>query len=135
MHSLSFVGFLMRWLVAVLLVLGTFNPTSFCYLSWVLSSSGNLPLKALVGIMLVAVYAVYYHATRISIGKFGVVLVLLLFGTVIWQLADWGWLDPANPSVMGWLGLFILATIMTIGMSWSHIQRRLSGQFDMELDV
>lgn len=136
MHSLTIGGFFLRWVTAVILVLVTYNPTRFCYVSWLLNSTSwdDLPIKFLAGIILVTIYAVYYHATKVSLGHWGVILTLLIFGGVIWQVTDWGWLDPAEPSVMGWLALVILATIMALGMSWSHIQRRLTGQLDVEME-
>lgn len=136
MQGLSIGGFFLRWMFAVLLVLATFNPTPYCYVKWLLntSSSEDLPIKFLVGVVLVTIFAVYYHATKISLGTWGVTLTLLIFGGVIWQMKQWGWLDPAEPTVMGWLALVILATIMALGMSWSHIQRRLTGQLDVEME-
>jgi len=44
-------GFVTRWTVALALVMVTFNPTSWSYVSWLLAErpSDNLPLKALAG--------------------------------------------------------------------------------------
>jgi hypothetical protein len=39
-----------------------------------------------------------------------------------------GWLDVDNRSTMAWVVLLILGLMLGIGMSWSHIRRRLSGQ-------
>ena len=31
-----------------------------------------------------------------------------------------------------WLGLIALSLVLGIGLSWSHVRRRLSGQADMD---
>jgi hypothetical protein len=33
---------------------------------------------------------------------------------------------------MIWIGLVMVATILAIGMSWSHVRRRLTGQADVD---
>jgi len=46
-------NFLVRWAIALVLVLGTFNP-HVSYYHWVTTSpSENMPLKALAGIVIV----------------------------------------------------------------------------------
>ena len=37
-------GFLWRWALALIVVLGTFNPTEYSYFNWAMSSEGSLPL-------------------------------------------------------------------------------------------
>jgi hypothetical protein len=37
-----------------------------------------------------------------------------------------------NPDVISWLVLISIAGIMALGMSWSHIRRRMSGQLDVD---
>ena len=39
--------------------------------------------------------------------------------------------------LLRWLAalvLVLLATILAVGLSWSHIRRRLSGQVDMDME-
>jgi hypothetical protein len=37
-----------------------------------------------------------------------------------------------NQSMNIWLGIGALATVLGIGLSWSHVRRTLSGQADMD---
>ncbi len=67
-----------------------------------------------------------------SIGFFGVVIALAFFAAVIWLIASWGWLDPHNTTAMTWVVLVVCSAILAVGMSWSHIRRRLSGQADVD---
>ena len=43
------------------------------------------------------------------------------------------WVSGAGFRIVA-LALVILATLMALGMSWSHIQRRLTGQLDVEME-
>lgn len=51
---------------------------------------------------------------------------------MIWLFVDMGWLQLNDTGIVAWLGIFILSLIMGLGMSWSHIKKRLSGQFDTD---
>jgi len=57
-----------------------------------------------------------------------------LIGTGIWLLVDLGVLHAESMSTIAWLVLFALATLLAIGLSWSHIWRRLSGQLEVDED-
>jgi hypothetical protein len=126
-------NFLIRWAVALVLVLGTFNPTEFSYFHWVSDMlAENAPLKVLAGIAILIFYVIYLRATWRSIGPIGLVLAAAFFGAVIWALAYYGLLDPSQTTVMTYVILILLATIMAIGISWSHVRRRVSGQLDTD---
>jgi hypothetical protein len=47
-------------------------------------------------------------------------------------MIDYDIIDPAQPTVMTYVGLIVLATLMAVGISWSHVRRRVSGQADMD---
>ncbi len=131
--SFSLASFLIRWLVALVLVFATFNPTDYSYYRWVAGmDGGNLALKALAGVALVILYVIYLRATWRSIGPLGVTLAAALLGTLIWVSIDLGLLDLERPTIVTWVLLFALATILAIGISWSHVRRRVSGQADMD---
>ena len=127
-------SFLIRWLVAVGLVLATFNTTRFSFYRWVGDvEAGSWPLKLVVGLVLVMLYIVYLRATWLSIGPIGVGLVLAFFGAVIWLMIYWGLLDPGQATVMTYVVLIVIATVMAVGISWSHIRRRVTGQADADI--
>ncbi len=126
-------SFLIRWIVAMLLVLGTFNPTQFSYYGWVSGAGGEaLPFKVLAGVVLLIIYVIYLRATWRSIGPIGLTLATALFAAIIWVLLDTGILDLNEPKAITWALLVVFATILAIGLSWSHVRRRVSGQADMD---
>lgn len=135
--GLTWTGFLWRWLAAIVLVFATFNPFGWSYYHWATSvgahaGSGDVPLKILVGLLLVAGFAVYFRATWLSLGLLGIALIVAVFGVFVWLLADYRLLDVGTPWVVAFVVEIILSIVMAVGMSWSHVQRRLSGQIDVD---
>jgi hypothetical protein len=85
-----------------------------------------------VALMLLIAWVVFIRATLRSLGPIGIGLAVAVAGSVLWIIIDFGLIDPANRSVLGWVLLTLLAAIMTAGMSWSHLRRRWSGQADVD---
>ena len=126
-------NFLIRWVIALILVFATFNPTDYSYYRWVAApGSDNLALQALVGVALLILYVIFLRATWRSIGPIGLTLAIAFFGAIVWVLLDLGWLNLDQPTVMTYVILVILATILAVGISWSHIRRRMTGQADID---
>jgi hypothetical protein len=131
--KLTASGFLFRWMGALVLVLGTYNPTPYNFIAWITEEATQgeqIPLKFLIGALMIIGYVIYFRATLESIGFIGIGLALLFFGGVVWLLFDWGFLKLEEYGTLAWVILFVLATIMAIGISWSFIRRMLSGQVD-----
>ena len=123
------MGFLIRLIFALVLVLLTYNPTRFNYVVWAQEQfQDNLSIVVLNGLILLIGYIVYLRATFRSIGPVGILLAAAVLGAVLWVLADNGIFDPTNSKLTTWIGLVCLAFILAIGLSWSHIRRRISGQ-------
>ena len=133
--SFTLTGFLIRWVIAVLLVFATFNPTSYSFLIWVTTTpwSESLPLKALALVVLVIGWIIYLRATMRSIGIVGVVLLVILFAVVGWVIATYVGADfLGSGDLMLWAGLVAVSLILAVGLSWSHIHRKISGQLDVD---
>jgi hypothetical protein len=58
----------------------------------------------------------------------GVLLMTILSAALVWVFVSWGWLDLANKGAITWIVLFVISMILTAGLSWAHLRRRLSGQ-------
>jgi hypothetical protein len=127
------MGFILRWLFAFVLLAATFNPTEWNFVRWAEANwGGQMPLVVLFGLILFAAYVIYLRATLRSIGPFGMALVAALVGALVWVLIDWGVLSLANRNLNLWLGIFALSVVLGIGLSWSIVRRRLSGQADVD---
>lgn len=127
--------FLWRWCAALVLVLATYNPTGHSYLHWVYAAfleSAVGPLHVLLGAVLVAGWVIFVVATSRSLGMLGTVVGVLVIGALIWLLADLGWVRTDTTSALVWLAELALATLLAVGLSWSHVWRRLSGQLEVD---
>ena len=126
----SFIG---RWLFAILLVFGTYNPSDYSYVSWLLGENAEFgPILAIVGLVLLIGWIIYLRATFMALGVIGITLGAALFAAVIWLLVDIGLISLEATGVITYIVLLILSFILATGMSWSHIRRRLTGQFDVD---
>jgi len=129
MEEFDFLGFLWRMLFALALVLLTFNPTGHSYYHWLADGFPSVsPAEAVAGILLLLGWIFFVRTTLSAIGTVGIVLMAALFASIVWWIVSKGWLDVDNRSTMAWIVLLILGLMLGIGMSWSHIRRRLSGQ-------
>ncbi|SLN21008.1 DUF6524 family protein [Pseudooctadecabacter jejudonensis] len=126
-------GFLLRWLFAFVLLAATYNPTPYNFIRWVQQNgTETLSIAVLGGLLLVIGYIIYLRATLRSIGPLGMILVLALVGAGLWVAFDLGWINFENPTVNTWIALVTLSLVLGVGLSWSHVRRRLSGQADMD---
>ncbi len=123
------MGIFLRWLGAFLLIAAIFNPTRWNYVIWARSGwEDQMPLIVFSGLLLAVVTMVYVVATMRSIGILGAIVIAAIFGAGLWVLTDWGLLALGNSALTVWLAIFALSLILGIGMSWSILRQRLSGQ-------
>ncbi len=131
---------LYRFLIATALVFATYNPiTPYSYYEWAIApllSVAEGPsfsvFKAFVGLLLVIGWAIFLRATQRSLGAAGLIFAVAFFVLLFWLMIDKGWISLDDTNVLTWLILLAVAGIMAIGMSWSHIRRRMSGQLDVD---
>lgn len=127
------MGILARWFGAFALLAATFNPTDWNYVRWVRANwDSQMPLAVFFGLILAVGFLVYIVATLRSIGAFGVVVIAAIFGAGLWVLTDWGWLSLTNSALNTWIALFALSLVLGIGLSWSILRQRLSGQASVD---
>jgi peptidoglycan/LPS O-acetylase OafA/YrhL len=89
-------------------------------------------LKFVVGIVLAILWVVYATAARRSLGGVGILLVVALCAGVIWLLVEQDIVDTSSIPALTHVALGVVAIVMAVGMSWSHVRRRISGQVDTD---
>lgn len=133
--GLSATGFLVRFIGALVLVLVTYNPSGQSAYHWISSAiaeSAFGPLHLILVAILLIGWVIYWIASWRALGVLGVVLAGVLLGAVIWLLIDIGLLQAESVSAVTWILLVAIAAILAIGVSWSHIWRRMTGQLNVE---
>lgn len=133
MKPITVQGFLLRFMFALLLVMLTYNPSGYSYSHWLQNSFSDFsPLLGIAGISLIIGWVIYLRATLRSLGLIGLILAGLFFAAIIWLLFDWGWLGLNNVTAMSWVILVLVSAVLAVGISWSHIRRKISGQVDAD---
>ena len=131
--GLTWAGFFLRLLAAIVLVFSTYNPSGWSYYHWVSENLSNLnPLMALAGIVLLIGWTIYLRATARSLGIFGLLLAAAFFGNLLWLVIDWGLVAADSITAITYIILVIMCGFLAIGISWSHVRRRMTGQVDVD---
>lgn len=131
--SFGWGDFGLRFLFAALLVVLSYNPEGWSYVHWALRDLGSFtPFKALAGVVLLVGWVIYARATLRSLGPIGLGLALAVFACLAWWLIDLKVVNTESMRAVTYLMMFIVAAVMAIGISWSHVRRRLTGQVDAD---
>jgi hypothetical protein len=132
-NEMGYGGFFGRWALALVLVLGTYNPTGFSFISWVINDTADFgPVMVIAGILLLIGWIFCVKTTFDAIGWLGVILGGALFAAIIWLFVDLGWLSLQNTGMLTWLSLIVVSLILAAGMTWSFLKRRLTGQINVD---
>lgn len=132
-NGFTFSSFIVRFVVALVLVFATYNPTGYSWYHWFSQAQNKIdPLIALAAILLVIGWVIYIRATVRSLGLLGTLLAAALFGTIIWAAIDNQLLSLDDATAMAYVVLIALSAVMAAGLSWSHIRRRMTGQLDVD---
>ena len=133
----DWAGFAIRLVATLILVLATYNPSGWSFVHWVQNGFSNDvlgPEHFVVGILILIGWVILLVATQRSMGTFGLILEALLFGGIVWLMVDFGVLSIDSVTEFTWVILIILSLMLAIGLSWSHVWRRLTGQFEVDSD-
>lgn len=134
--GMTAAGFLWRFVAALALVLFTYNPSGYSAWHWIRTAVGPDaefgPLHLLLIGVLAAGWAVFLIATWRALGALGSVIAGLIVCALIWLFYDVGLLESNTVSAITWISLVALSAVLAVGVSWSHLWRRITGQFNVE---
>jgi hypothetical protein len=126
-------SFLIRLLIAALLVFASYNPSGYSWYHWLVNIDFEInPMVILAGVVLLIGWVIFLRATFRSLGAVGTMLAVTLFGVIVWALIYYGWLSLENIKVLEYVVLIVVSALLATGMSWSHIRRRMTGQLDVD---
>ena len=132
-RQITWSGVLWRFLFALVVVMGTYNPSGHSYFHWgILHMRPFDPVKVVIGILLLIGWVIFLRATLRSLGGVGLILVSALCAALLWLVIDWGLIPKDSITAVTYSVLMIISIILAVGMTWSHIRRRLSGQTDVD---
>ena len=134
-REFSAASFGWRLATSLVLVLATYNPTPFCYFNWLRRGFSNDtlgPEHFVIGIVILSGWAIFVVATRRSLGVGGLVLAAALIGGIVWLVSDFGLNVAGSFTAVSWVILICLSVLLAVGLSWSHIWRRMTGQLEVD---
>jgi Family of unknown function (DUF6524) len=138
-HGPSVGGIAGRAVAALLLVFATYNPEGKSYYHWAIAplmdgsaTSGPMSVKFLAGLALAAAWVVFLAATRRSLGIGGALLVLAIAGGLVWMLMDFGVVSASSARGITYVVEICTALMLAVGMSWSLMSKKITGQVDVD---
>lgn len=132
-EGISWSGIITRIALAIALVLATFNPSGYSFYHWLMAPpAGITAIRVLLGVMLLIGWVVCLRTVFVALGWLGVILDAAFLAALAWVFVDMKWIDLASPSALAWIALLILGTILGVGLSWSLIRARLTGQVEVQ---
>lgn len=132
-EPISFSGVIIRIIFAIVLVLLTYNPTAYSYFHWALTDFSSFDaLKGFTGALLLVAWVILGRTAYVALGNLGIFLSALVLGTLVWLLYDLGMLQSTSSSFMVWISLIIVGFILGLGLSWSLIRQRTTGQVEVD---
>ena len=131
--GISWSGVLVRVALAIALVLATYNPSGYSFYHWLSAPPvGVTATKALLGVVLLIGWVICLRTAFVALGWLGVGLGVALLAALVWVLVDARLLDTHGPTALTWIGLVIVGVILGLGLSWSLIRARLTGQVEVQ---
>lgn len=126
------VNFFLRLIFTFFLVFATYNPSGRSFYHWMHQGEAPATIIMVVAISIFAAYGFLIRATWRSIKPLGALLIvifLLLFNIMLVDIGVVGISQDWVPKVMA---LSSFAVLLAIGVSFSAIRARLSGQIDSD---
>ena len=129
--GLAVSGTLLRIGLALALVIGTFNPTGYSLFHWITEAPVAItPGKALAVLALAIGWVVCLRTAFISLGKIGPVLPLALLSGLVWFLVDHDVVSLTGSGIV-WVSLVVIGVLLGIGLSWSLLRAKATGQIEV----
>jgi hypothetical protein len=132
-EGISWSGVFTRVAFAIGLVLITYNPSGHSFYHWLVEPpAGITAVKALLGVLLLIGWVVCLRTAFVALGWIGVILGAALFAALTWVLIDMKIIDLKGPTALTWVVLVTLGAILGVGLSWSLIRARTTGQVEVQ---
>ena len=111
-------AFALRFVLALALVLATWNPEGHSFVHWVLDWQGGItPPKAFLGVVLTIGWVAVFVTAWKSLGVIGTGLAAALVGTGLWMAADFVGATLSGHAI-SYLVLVSIAVVLAVAMTW-----------------
>jgi hypothetical protein len=117
------LGFLLRFLAVLVLVLVTWNPEGRSFVHWVSDWQGSIEsTQAFVGVVLTICWVTVFLTAWRSLGVIPTGLLAALVGTGLWMLTDWTDAQLSARAI-SYVVLISIAFVLAAAGSWKQVRR------------
>lgn len=132
-RGIGWSGVAVRVVLAIALVLATYNPSGHSFYHWLTAPPVALSAeKAFAAVALLVAWVICLRTAYVALGVLGLVLGCLLLGTFVWVLFDKNLLQATGGDAMLWIGLAVFGAVLGFGLSWSLLRARTTGQIEVQ---
>jgi hypothetical protein len=129
--GISFSGVLTRIALSVLLVLVTFNPSGTSLVHWLTAPPVAItPGKSVAALLLGIGWILCLRTAFIALGRWGLLLGVGFFATLVWLLVDRQWLSTDGSAIV-WVAEVVVGLLLGVGLSWSLLRAKATGQIEV----
>lgn len=129
--GVSIFGALVRIALALVLVYVTFNPTGYSLFHWITAAPVAVtPGKVLAVIALAIGWLICLRTAFIAMGRLGLGLGVALFAVLVWFLVDHDMVSLSGSGIV-WVGLTVVGLLLGLGLSWSLLRAKATGQIEV----
>lgn len=128
----GFYSIILRWFLVATVIFGTYNPSGRSFYHWAMKSDVDFSLKLSVGLVLLALNLLFVRLTFRSLGYSGVALMTACLISVAITLQRLQFVSLYTWEQVQLYVIMFITFALTIGVSWSAIRTRLSGQVDSD---
>lgn len=129
-NSFGIKAFFTRFMYLFVLVLITYNPSNYSIIHWM--QTELTPLSIGSGIILIILWSVVLWFVYLGSGFIGLFMGSTIISLLLWMAKDIGLIHFENALFNVILAEISLSLLFTLGLSWAHIRRRISGQLSTD---
>ncbi|MBK1635216.1 DUF6524 family protein [Rhodovulum adriaticum] len=112
-------GFIFRWLIAFIILAATYNTTDYNFVTWAQENyDAQKPLVIGLGVLVAIVYLLLLGVLFGTLGKLGVLLLIIIFALAGYILVDNGLLIMEMSDFNIYAGLVLVSFVLGAAMSW-----------------
>jgi hypothetical protein len=121
-----------RYLFTLWIMFAFYNPSGRSFYHWVSEADAPRSVKVFVGCLMITGFMILGGATIRSLGYPGLFGLIIILTTLGGTIIDLGFVDTSSGPQLIVAIQGITATGLTIGLCWSTIRARLTGQVDSD---
>jgi hypothetical protein len=128
----GFASLLVRWLLIMGVITALYNPSGRSFLHWAVDTAAPLSLRLAVGSLLLAALAYFFRLSFRALGPVGVLMLTALLAVLAAAAVNVGLVRLEGRAATVAFLQVLLASGLTVGVSWSALRTRISGQVDSD---